>query len=63
MPVVTVNNDNSKLIKYLDEHILDKDQPTTCPHCGLRTEDDHLSKNKRVCHCTGCHYTFIGSFE
>ena len=54
---------NQKLLQYLDQHILDDDQPTTCPHCGRRTEDDHFSANKQVCHCLGCHYTFMGVFE
>jgi len=52
-----------KLINYLDHVILDHDQPTTCPKCGRRTEDDHLVNNKQVNHCLGCHYNFIGIFE
>jgi ribosomal protein L37AE/L43A len=53
---------NHKLMQYLPHHILD-DQPTTCPRCGRRTEDDHLDESTQVCHCMGCHYTFIGEFE
>jgi hypothetical protein len=60
---VTTDSDIKKLINYLDHVILDNDQPTTCPKCGCRTEDDHLMSNKQINHCTHCHYTFIGIFE
>lgn len=54
---------NQKLVQYLHQHILDQDQPTTCPRCGYRTEDDHFIDNMQICHCMGCHYSFIGVFE
>lgn len=54
---------NQKLLNYLPQHILDDDQPTTCPRCGVRPEIDQMDVNTQICHCTDCHYTFIGVFE
>jgi len=54
---------NKKLFNYLQQHSFNNDK-AVCPRCGsARTVDDHFIKNMQVCHCSDCHYTFIGVFE
>lgn len=42
--------------------ILD-DQPTTCPHCGSRTEFKEIGDGQQRHTCMTCQFTFTGEFE
>jgi len=45
-------------------HILDSDQPTTCPECGARTElVEEISEVAQLHECLKCHYRFIGELD
>jgi len=43
--------------------VLDKDNPTTCPHCGARTEFKEIEDGRQLHTCTCCQLIFVGEFE
>lgn len=57
----------SSTINYdeLDIYILDNDQPTTCPKCGVRTDWIEIDNDRffHTCLDKECNYQFIGEFE
>jgi hypothetical protein len=55
------------MILQIEVYILDNEQPTSCPKCGLRTEFTETVVNEMIVqhhHCpqTLCQYKFIGEF-
>ena len=53
--------------EVVDHHILDNDQPATCPKCLWRTEFTEHTDDKgtpfQKHQCPNCSYRFIGTFE
>ena len=52
----------------MPNHLLDPEQPTTCPLCGARTSFEEIPKctppaQKHTCLDSSCNYQFIGEFE
>jgi hypothetical protein len=50
-------------LNELPVHVLDDEQPTTCPKCGSRTEFDELTDGRQRHACLACSYEFMGEFD